>query len=67
MLTWVEDGGPRIKSPASRSFGLKVIRASIEQQLGGQTHFDWNPKGLRCEISIPLAERLERMDRDGAH
>jgi PAS domain S-box-containing protein len=67
MLTWVEDGGPRIKSPASRSFGLKVIRASIEQQLGGQTHFDWNPKGLRCEISIPLAERLQRLDRNGAH
>ena len=66
MLSWAEDGGPRIKSPASRSFGLKVIRASIEQQLGGQAHFDWNPKGLRCEIAIPLAERLERLDRDGA-
>ena len=64
MLNWVEDGGPRITSPASRSFGLKVIRASIEQQLGGQSHFDWNPQGLRCEISIPLAERLERLDRE---
>ena len=66
MLSWLEEGGPRIKAPASRSFGLKVIRASIEQQLGGEAHFDWDPKGLRCEIAIPLAERLERLDRDAA-
>ena len=66
MLSWLEEGGPRIKAPASRSFGLKVIRASIEQQLGGEAHFDWNPKGLHCEIAIPLAERLERLDRDAA-
>ena len=66
VLNWVEDGGPRIKPPATRSFGLKVIRASIEQQLGGETTFDWDPKGLRCNLSIPLAERLTSFKRDGA-
>ena len=66
MLTlyWKEDGGPKIKQPTERSFGLKVIRASIEQQLGGKTQFDWNPNGLRCELSIPFAERLRSFDRD---
>jgi PAS domain S-box-containing protein len=63
-LHWKEDGGPRIKGPSERSFGLKVIRASIEQQLGGKTDFDWNPKGLRCELSIPFTERLKPFDRD---
>jgi PAS domain S-box-containing protein len=55
-LRWRENGGPRIAEPSSRSFGLKVIAASIEQQLGGKAAFEWNPKGLRCEFSIPRSE-----------
>ena len=35
-LNWTENGGPRITKPSQRSFGLKVIVASIEQQLGGK-------------------------------
>ena len=54
-LHWVESGGPPIEAPSARSFGLKVIKASIEQQLGGKATFDWNPKGLRCDLSIRAA------------
>jgi PAS domain S-box-containing protein len=66
LLDWVETGGPEITPPAARSFGLKVIRASIEQQLGGQSGFDWNPKGLRCKFSIPLREVAKVRERDSA-
>ncbi len=55
-LNWAESGGPAIGEPSSRSFGLKVIVASIEQQLGGKAAFDWNPNGLRCAFSIPRSE-----------
>jgi PAS domain S-box-containing protein len=55
-LHWVENDGPRIAEPASHNFGLKVIAASIEQQLGGKSTFDWNPEGLRCAFSIPRSE-----------
>jgi two-component sensor histidine kinase/DNA-binding response OmpR family regulator len=55
-LNWAESGGPAVVEPSSRSFGLKVIAASIEQQLGGQVSFDWEPKGLRCTFSIPRSE-----------
>jgi PAS domain S-box-containing protein len=55
-LHWTENGGPRITQPTQRSFGLKVIVASIEQQLGGKASFDWNPKGLRVVLSIPRSE-----------
>jgi PAS domain S-box-containing protein len=55
-LHWAENGGPRIAQPTSRSFGLKVIVASIEQQLGGKSSFDWNSQGLRCVFSIPRSE-----------
>ncbi len=55
-LHWVENGGPVIAPPSTRNFGLKVIVASIEQQLSGKTDFDWDPKGLRCAFSIPRSE-----------
>jgi PAS domain S-box-containing protein len=55
-LHWAEDGGPSIRQPSVRSFGLKVIIASIEQQLGGKVSFEWNPAGLRCVLSIPRSE-----------
>jgi PAS domain S-box-containing protein len=54
ILRWIESAGPRITRPATRSFGLNVIRASIEQQLGGKATFDWEATGLQCTLSIPL-------------
>lgn len=56
ILHWSETGGPAISQPSSRSFGLKVIVASIEQQLGGKAVFDWNVRGLRGEFFIPRSE-----------
>src|SRR5262249_3924869 len=43
-IRWVETGGPLVKPPSTRNFGLKVIKASVERQLNGQVTFDWNPK-----------------------
>jgi PAS domain S-box-containing protein len=67
VLQWVESGGPRIAPPSTRSFGLKVIRASIEQQLGGKATFDWDPQGLRCTLSIPHAETPDRARAANGH
>ena len=66
-LHWMESGGPPIKTPSARSFGLKVIKASIEQQLGGKATFDWNPRGLRCYLTIALREAGESRQPDAAH
>jgi PAS domain S-box-containing protein len=62
VLQWIERGGPRITPPSARSFGLNVIRASIEQQLGGKATFDWNSKGLQCVFSIPQSETMSRRE-----
>jgi two-component sensor histidine kinase/DNA-binding response OmpR family regulator len=59
VLNWIETGGPQIEPPAARSFGLRVIRASIEQQLDGEATFDWNPNGLRCNFSIPRRDMMK--------
>ncbi|MGH6676462.1 MAG: HWE histidine kinase domain-containing protein, partial [Xanthobacteraceae bacterium] len=59
VLEWVESGGPEIARPSAMSFGLKVIRASIEQQLDGEAEFDWDPSGLRCSFSLPRREMMK--------
>jgi PAS domain S-box-containing protein len=59
VLEWNESGGPRITPPTSRSFGLRVIRASIEQQLSGEASFDWDPQGLQCSFSIPRRDAMK--------
>jgi PAS domain S-box-containing protein len=66
LLNWAENGGPPIAPPAARSFGLRVIRASIEQQLGGEATFDWDPKGLRCSFSIPRLAMMKSLKSVGA-
>jgi two-component sensor histidine kinase/DNA-binding response OmpR family regulator len=58
-LNWVEIGGPPIAKPAAKSFGLRVIRASIEQQLNGTAAFDWDPNGLRCSFTIPRRDMMK--------
>jgi PAS domain S-box-containing protein len=52
-LRWVEHGGPPPEQTEPGGFGIRVIRASVESQLGGTVEFDWRQEGLRCAISIP--------------
>ena len=53
VLKWTESGGPATQVPSSPGFGTRIITASIEGQLAGQTVFDWRPEGLRCILSVP--------------
>jgi two-component sensor histidine kinase/DNA-binding response OmpR family regulator len=62
ILRWSEEGSI-VETPAGRDgFGMKLIVASIEQQLAGSVAFDWSGKGLRCNIIIPLSEAAEAPD-----
>jgi PAS domain S-box-containing protein len=53
-LVWEETDGPRIKAPATKGYGTKVINASVVQQLGGTVNFDWRSSGLRFAMSAPI-------------
>jgi PAS domain S-box-containing protein len=53
VLKWTESGGPATQAPSSPGFGTRIITASIEGQLAGQTVFDWRPEGLQCILSVP--------------
>jgi CheY-like chemotaxis protein len=56
VLQWTETGGPAVSPPSTRSFGLKVIRSSIENQLNGKAIFEWSPPGMQCTLAIPLGK-----------
>jgi len=52
-LRWIERGGPVPEQTEPGGFGIRVIKASVEGQLGGEVEFDWRHEGLRCAISVP--------------
>jgi len=59
VLQWTETGGPAVTRPESFGFGVKVVTASVEGQLGGKAEFDWRPTGLHCTLSVPRLEKPE--------
>ncbi|MBV8191000.1 MAG: response regulator [Alphaproteobacteria bacterium] len=56
VLEWLETGGPPASEPARLGFGLTIVRSSIEAQFRGGVRYDWRPEGLRCTLSIPVAQ-----------
>jgi PAS domain S-box-containing protein len=62
VLDWNETGGPATKPPKTSGFGTRIIVASVEGQLRGQTAFNWRREGLRCAISVPLDKTTETIE-----
>ena len=52
-LSWIESGGPVVKSSTHRGFGTRVMEGIIRDQLKGEMRFDWRVEGLVCEIVLP--------------
>ena len=53
LLDWREEGGPAVASPNRRGFGTKLIDYSARAE-GGGAELDFDPKGLRIRITLPL-------------
>ncbi len=65
VLRWSESGGPVTEPPASPGFGIRVISASIERQLEGETAFHWRPEGLHCSLRVPRGDKIEPLGANG--
>lgn len=57
-LDWRESGGPTVRVPAHRGFGLGLIDRGVPYELGGAVRLDFAELGLRCALEIPAAEAL---------
>ncbi|MFB2550037.1 sensor histidine kinase [Ensifer soli] len=54
-LTWRETGGPGVTGPPQQEgFGSRLMRISVEGQLGGRLERAWNPEGIRVGITFPV-------------
>ncbi len=57
-IAWREAGGPTVGRPERRGFGSRLIRMSLEGELGGTTDMRFDSDGLKCHISIPYEDGL---------
>jgi NO-binding membrane sensor protein with MHYT domain/two-component sensor histidine kinase len=53
-ILWREHDGPPVAEPKRRGFGSRLIRATVEAELGGAAELDFAPGGLVCRLSVPL-------------
>ncbi len=54
VLSWRESGGPDVKQPTHRGFGIRFIERSLAQEMRGKVSLDFAPAGLRCEMKLPF-------------
>jgi two-component system, chemotaxis family, sensor kinase Cph1 len=54
-LVWEERGGPIVISSMRRGFGTRLIDNLVRHELGGRVELSLLPRGVHCEIEVPLA------------
>jgi two-component system CheB/CheR fusion protein len=59
VLDWLEsgvqlDGNP----PTRRGFGSELIERTLAYELSGQASLDFDRDGLKCQIRLPVSDRL---------
>jgi PAS domain S-box-containing protein len=53
VLDWIEEGGPAVRSPVNRSFGMRLISEILAIELG-TVRLETRPGGVECRITMPL-------------
>jgi PAS domain S-box-containing protein len=52
---WAERDGPVVTPPERRGFGSRLIERSLAQDLDAEVCLSFDPKGVVCTVSAPLA------------
>jgi CheY-like chemotaxis protein len=55
VLQWRESGGPKVRAPEARGFGMTLIEQTVRVR-GGEASMHFAEDGLRCRIEWPVAE-----------
>jgi PAS domain S-box-containing protein len=58
-ISWQERGGPAVEPPARRGFGNTVLTTLAEAAVSGHVSVDYNPAGLRWELTCSARNALE--------
>jgi two-component system CheB/CheR fusion protein len=62
-LSWVEHGGPAVKTDAQDGFGTAFVKRSIEYEISGHVELELRPSGIHCLIEFPLRKNVQRAER----
>jgi PAS domain S-box-containing protein len=54
ILTWTEKGGPAVKKPRHKGFGIRMMERMIKDQRQGEFRLHWGAKGLACKITLSV-------------
>jgi two-component sensor histidine kinase len=52
-LHWKESGGPAVKAPERKGFGLQFIERALNGDTG-DAHWEFTPEGLTCTLEIAV-------------
>lgn len=56
-ITWTEQGGPEVKPADTEGYGSRLVRQTLEDQLGGSISYDWQKPGAVVIVEVS-ADRL---------
>lgn len=59
-LDWIEAGGPPVREPRHRGYGLRLIETFVPYELGGKTSIHWAESGLCCAIEFAMGDPDQR-------
>ncbi|MFC4172983.1 sensor histidine kinase [Microvirga sp. GCM10011540] len=59
ILRWQERGGPFVSPPRQKGFGSRLIERSLALELAGEVKISYDPAGVICEVSAPLADERD--------
>jgi PAS domain S-box-containing protein len=60
-ILWVEIGGPKVATPVQRGFGSLVVERNLARALEGDVELTFGTEGVRCRITIPVAQLTRPM------
>ncbi len=55
LLAWTESGGPKVRVPEARGFGMTLIEQTVRVH-GGEASLHFAEDGLKCLVDWPLGE-----------
>jgi PAS domain S-box-containing protein len=50
-LEWVESGGARVKAPANRGFGSRILERAMQAETGGRAEVRYEPSGVQYRLT----------------
>ena len=54
LIDWTESGGPAVREPERRGFGLRLLERGVTKELKGAAQITFEAAGVRGSIQVPL-------------